>query len=146
MGLLIDQALNTTDSPTFAELTVNEGITVPVAINGVGGIIDFGGNGHLGSRYDGALTWNKGATEYVAIREEGFSVRSTGYFGFCSGSIPTATPDTSLYREDAGVIAQRYGSSPQGYLLYNTYSGASNYERGVFKWDTNRSSPSGPRH
>lgn len=31
----------------------------------------------------------------------------------------------------------RVGTNPQAFNIYNTYTDASNYERGVFRWDTN---------
>jgi hypothetical protein len=45
--------------------------------------------------------------------------------------------DTYLYRDAAQTIAQRNGVNAQGFRVYNTYTDASNYERGVFDWQTN---------
>jgi hypothetical protein len=39
-----------------------------------------------------------------------------------------------LYRDAAGVLAQRNGANAQEFRLYNTYTGASNFERGGLKW------------
>ena len=41
-----------------------------------------------------------------------------------------------LYRDAAGILAQRNGFSPQTFRVYNTYTDASNYERGVFDFRT----------
>jgi hypothetical protein len=44
--------------------------------------------------------------------------------------------DTYLYRDAAGIVAFRNGANAQGLRVYNTYTDASNYERGVFDWTT----------
>lgn len=49
--------------------------------------------------------------------------------------------DVSLYREGVGILAQRVSSGAaskanQVFRLYNTYTNASNYERGVLDWRT----------
>ena len=49
---------------------------------------------------------------------------------------PTDTPDLILYRDAANTLAQRNGVNAQTFRLYNTYTDASNYERGVFDWTT----------
>jgi hypothetical protein len=46
--------------------------------------------------------------------------------------------DTFLQRdESSGIIAQRNGTNAQTFRLYNTYTDASNYERGFFQWNSN---------
>ena len=44
--------------------------------------------------------------------------------------------DTYLYRDAANVLAQRNSTTAQTFRIYNTYTDASNYERGVFDWST----------
>jgi hypothetical protein len=44
---------------------------------------------------------------------------------------------TALFSDDAGIVAQRNGTNAQTYRLYNTYTDASNYERGFFQWNSN---------
>jgi hypothetical protein len=44
--------------------------------------------------------------------------------------------DTNLYRDAANIIAQRTTTSAQTLRVYNTFTDASNYERGVFDWTT----------
>lgn len=56
------------------------------------------------------------------------SLPSTWYFGWGSGTIYT-TPDTKLYRDELGVLAQRNDTTAQTFRIYNTYTDASNYER-----------------
>ena len=45
--------------------------------------------------------------------------------------------DLALCRDSADTLAQRRGTNPQTFRLYNTYTDASNYERGFLKWNSN---------
>ena len=42
-----------------------------------------------------------------------------------------------LFRDASDVMAQRRGTNAQEFRLYNTYTNASNYERGFMKWSSN---------
>ena len=48
-----------------------------------------------------------------------------------------AASDLYLYRDAAGTLAQRNGVNAQAFNIYNTYTDASNYERGIFDWQSN---------
>lgn len=52
-------------------------------------------------------------------------------FGASAGA-----PDVYLQRDAANILAQRNGTNAQTFRAYNTYTDASNYERGVFDWST----------
>lgn len=43
---------------------------------------------------------------------------------------------TTLGSDAADILAQRNGTNAQAFRVYNTYTDASNYERGVFDWST----------
>jgi hypothetical protein len=43
----------------------------------------------------------------------------------------------NLFVESANVLGQRNGVNAQSYYAYNTFTDASNYERGAFDWTTN---------
>ena len=45
--------------------------------------------------------------------------------------------DTTIFRDAAGILAQRNGVNAQTSRIYNTYTDASNYERGVVAWASN---------
>jgi hypothetical protein len=45
--------------------------------------------------------------------------------------------DLRLYRDASNSLALRNGVSPQTFRLYNTYTDASNYERGFIAWTSN---------
>ena len=49
----------------------------------------------------------------------------------------TSGADTGLWRDAAGIIAQRNSTNAQTFRLYNTYTDASNYERGALEWSSN---------
>ena len=66
-----------------------------------------------------------------------WAVRSTGAFGWSSTTTAYSAVDLKLYRDAAYTLAQRFGTNPQTFNIYNTYTDASNYERGFLKWDTN---------
>ena len=46
----------------------------------------------------------------------------------------TSGGDLALSRDAANTLALRLSTSPQAFNLYNTYTDASNYERGRFSW------------
>jgi len=58
-------------------------------------------------------------------------------FGFASGGVAGGTLDTILVRDAANILAQRNGVNSQAFRVYNTYTDASNYERGIFEWYSN---------
>jgi hypothetical protein len=45
--------------------------------------------------------------------------------------------DTILRRDAANTLAQRNGTNAQAFRLYNTFTDASNYERGFMQWASN---------
>lgn len=82
----------------------------------------------------------------VAFKALGGAV--IGSFGYFSGASSLNIVGTSsrlnfnsdlyLYRDAANTIGQRNSTTAQTFNLYNTYTDGSNYERGAFKFDTNR--------
>ena len=50
---------------------------------------------------------------------------------------PFSGTQTSLYAEDQNVLAQRVTTNPQVFRIYNTYTDASNHERGFMRWSSN---------
>ena len=62
---------------------------------------------------------------------------AAGGFGWSYVADSTNTADLKLLRDAAGTLAQRNGTNAQTYRLYNTYTDASNYERGFLQWNSN---------
>jgi len=73
----------------------------------------------------------------VAIYQNGWQTKSLGYYGWSQDPNPAGNPDVKLYRDAAGVLAQLNGTNAQTFRLYNTYTDASNYERGFMRWNAN---------
>lgn len=63
-------------------------------------------------------------------------ISSDGTIGFSSSTNVSGNNDTTLFRDAAGILAQRNSTNAQGIRVYNTYTDASNYERAVFDWTT----------
>ena len=81
------------------------------------------------------------ATNQYSVRfnrggDLGCTLRSDSAFGITSGNAD-ATPDTILRRDAADTFAQRRTTNAQTFRIYNTFTDASNYERGFFRWNTN---------
>jgi len=74
-----------------------------------------------------------------ASSTDGAVVSASNYFGFSSLSAfnSSVTADLKLYRDAANTLAQRNGANAQTFNIYNTYTDASNYERGFLKWNFN---------
>lgn len=85
-----------------------------------------------------------GAAQFAAsfAVTQGFNVAlwNNAAFGWsASGSVsPTTTNfDLVLLRDAANTLAQRNGVNAQTLRVYNTFTDASNYERGAFQWASN---------
>lgn len=72
----------------------------------------------------------------LAVDSSSAALRSAGELRWTNGVI-NGTPDLTLARDAANTLAQRNGTNAQTFNLYNTYTDASNYERGVMKWTGN---------
>ena len=77
----------------------------------------------------GIVGFGSGNAERVRFDGSGLQVRSVMSFGSTGGS-----PDLILARDAANTLAQRNGVNAQAFNLYNTYTDASNYERGRWNW------------
>jgi hypothetical protein len=53
------------------------------------------------------------------------------------GDVGNVNRDLTLARDAADTLAQRRGTNAQTFRLYNTFTDASNYERGVMRWSGN---------
>ena len=97
-----------------------------------------GGNFIVGASgiYDSAQTaaFGGGLTN-GGLTDGGFHLRSTSGLGWSNSAQWYGTKDIMLYRDAAGILAQRNGTNAQTFRVYNTYTNSTNYERGVFSWD-----------
>ena len=72
----------------------------------------------------------------ITMGGSGITVSPTLYYAFSSANFAT-TPDLFLFRDAANTLAQRNGVNAQAFNLYNTYTDASNYERGFMRFVSN---------
>ena len=77
-----------------------------------------------------------GGTAVVGI--DGIKVGATSYFAWTANADRAdATADLIIRRDAANTLAQRNGVNAQAFNLYNTYTDASNYERGFMRFVSN---------
>lgn len=55
-----------------------------------------------------------------------------------SFGVTFGAPDLFVLRDAANILAMRNGVNAQAFRVYNTFTDASNYERGFFGWNSNR--------
>ena len=120
MDLQVDGTSRVSAGIALATSFVSAGILKLLGDSGVGSQILNNGNQIISANNAGAL-YLHGST-----------------IGLCATG--TITSDIFLNRDDAGVLAQRNSTSAQTFRAYNTYTDASNYERGVFDWTTTANS------
>jgi hypothetical protein len=79
------------------------------------------------------------ATYKTVAKSGGFFLASGGQLGWTSSATDgyNIATDLSIVRDAADTLAQRRDANPQTFRLYNTYTDASNYERGFMRWDSN---------
>jgi hypothetical protein len=63
-------------------------------------------------------------------------VTSTMMIGWSSDSTSFGTPDVTLFRDAANILAQRNTTNAQTFRVYKTHTDASNYERATLDWNT----------
>ena len=69
------------------------------------------------------------------IAYQGFGIVAGGVIAFCSSGL--SSEDLFVRRDAANTLALRNGANAQAFNIYNTYTDASNYERGFMKWSSN---------
>ena len=131
---LLDLQVGGTSSFSVSQNGSISGATLK--INGIGAN-DPGGIG-IGTSQSNVLAGyiGSGSVAWVSsVFGIGFILPSdAGPIGFSSAgrtsvSSVASSKDTLLYRDAAGILAQRNGTNAQTFRLYNTYTDASNFER-----------------
>jgi hypothetical protein len=79
---------------------------------------------------------NSGA-DNVGVGGSQVILSSAGSFRWSSTSSITGTGDLFLARDAANTLALRNGTAAQTFRLYNTFTDASNFERGFMRWNAN---------
>jgi hypothetical protein len=104
---------------------------------GLDGSFDAGaGLGAGGGRsYVADLTIISGGTAYARFSGGvGMTLGQSVALGFAAGS-PSSGGDAFIRLEASNILAQSNGTAAQTFRVYNTYTDASNYERGVLSWN-----------
>lgn len=142
-GNPFDQDLNTTDSPTFDDLTttgdanISNSNTGKLTINGTTYGIKRSGSGFgflLNNQHRFVMKTDRSAISGV------YSGSTPHYFGFTNtthADTASSAVDVRLQREAANHLAMVNGTNASTFSVSNTFTDASNYERGVLKWDSN---------
>ncbi len=76
-----------------------------------------------------------GATQSYNIKSEGTASINV-FEGKVQASTLALSTDVLLERDAAASLAQRNATTAQAFRVYNTYTDANNYERGVLDWTT----------
>jgi len=85
----------------------------------------------LGNSTNGNIFSVRGVSQpYVNVSKD-------ASFGFSNASDAGGSQDVALWRDAANTLALRNGVSAQTFRVYNTYTDASNWERGAIDWTTN---------
>lgn len=117
------------------------------------GLFTFSSRSRLASPADGQITlYNNAQTGFTrlnfggttgsfpALKVSGTQLQvrlgdDTGYSVIAPSAL-ILQGQTTLGSDAADTLAQRNGTNAQTFRVYNTYTDASNYERGVFDWST----------
>ena len=146
-----------TGATSTAWSTSGTALGVNAASGFAGNLLDLQVNGTSLLRTDqnGGLYWQSNAN--ILRRSVGSGVRiagtvncgSIGDFGFVAISSNATggfhwgnetnnpTLDLSILRDAANTLAQRNSTNAQTFRVYNTFTDASNYERGFLRWSSN---------
>ena len=135
-----------TGATSTAWSTSGTGLGVNAASGFAGNLLDLQVNGTSQARISntgfvisqGSLAGSPGTSNWDVAIGPGYGVtlRDTQRLAWASG-LATLTADLSLLRDAANTLAQRSGTAAQTYRLYNTFTDASNYERGFLRWSSN---------
>ena len=96
---------------------------------------------YISSPYLGFLFHGGGARSFF-LGQDGngnglANMSQLGSIGFSSSNVPTFnTSDVRLWRDAAGILAQRNGTAKQVHRVYNTFLGTTANEWGGFDWLT----------
>ena len=104
-------------------------------LTSTGGIRPTASGADTGFLFGGSST-----ASFAVISNNGINIRSTGFLSWSSvvGPNTNAQGDVALFRDAANTLALRNGTAAQTFNVYNTFTDASNYERGYFRYVSNQ--------
>jgi hypothetical protein len=145
---IYNQPVQEAANPT-ANLLFDSSINGAAFVNRVsftsGGTVTMGGGNVIVSATGnidlGSVATITGSSDLIFTRSGTPSFRAgAGLFGITSSlglGSSASSIDIVLIRDAANVLAQRNSTAAQTFRLYNTYTDASNYERGFTRWTNN---------
>jgi hypothetical protein len=112
-------------------------LRVPVSGTNLAPSIQMGTSATTGfySPFTDQVWFTGGGAVGAQFQNGGIRLISSASLQYASSS--TNTTDLSLFRDAADTLAQRRSTNPQAFRVYNTYTDASNYERGKIAWESN---------
>ena len=139
----IAQTWNTSGTPTAIKLNVTD-----TASNAASLLMDLqvGGSSRFSVQKDGVTTVGNNidivytGTTRVQVwptLSRALSMGSDLDIAWSSTTSANGSADLSLFRDAANTLAQRNSTNAQTFRLYNTFTDASNYERGKMEWASN---------
>ena len=102
----------------------------------VGGYLTGFGRGSGGGNNPDIMTFH-GNTFGLRINNQGLYLNSAQPLYFTSSTSYGTAQDCSILREAANTLASRNGGGAQTFRFYNTYTSATNHERGFLSWISN---------
>jgi hypothetical protein len=111
-------------------LSVADGSSIVPSITGI--TSPTSGFSFLGSE----IVYVRAGSPMFTLSFEKASLGNTGNYAWSSTASSNGTSDLLLARDAAGTLAQRNGGNAQTFRIYNTFTDATNYERGVIGWTT----------
>jgi hypothetical protein len=137
--------LNVTDTASAASsrlLDVQSSGTSAFSVNKFGQFTGSGGFSFTPAANTGTFSFVSGSTGSVQFNSSSgniFVARADAIktFNFAGAFAVGWNSDTYLYRDAANTLALRNGTNAQAFRLYNTFTDASNYERGFMRWNSN---------
>src|SRR6266576_231892 len=131
---------NVSNNPAGPMVQVNSGTIYGIAFGTIGGTMFKIGGGSFPAMTTADSTGAVGPT----IMAQGLNGGAAGIRNTSVGEVSwtasvgdsTAAPVVRLVRDANAILAQRDGTNAQTLRVYNTFTDASNYERGVLDWTT----------
>ena len=145
-ALNIAQTWNTTGTPTAIKLDVTDtasnasSLLMDLQVGGVSKV-KVGKDGVLRTRYLNGLTdggYISTSNAKIYGNNIGFGYHPNEVMGSIIAVGNTVdNPEVYIRGEGSNTLAQRNGANAQTFRIYNTYTDASNYERGFMRWNSN---------
>jgi len=95
-----------------------------------------GANNRLALALGNMYVYSGASGPHLEVKAGNTQLHDGADFGWTSGNADSDL-DTILARDAANTLALRNSTNAQAFNVYNTYTDASNYERGFIKWNSN---------